>query len=75
MHFDLDPKPFRKNIFILSCLMSFTETCYVYLGIWEIISDMCLGERNVQLLQIESERYPLVIFPHLSFLIRVGLIN
>ena len=36
---------------------------------------MCLDERNVQLLQIEYKHYPLVIFPHLSFLIRVGLIN
>lgn len=43
--------------------MSFTGLYfYVYFGIWEIILDVCLDERNVQLLQIEYEHYPLAIF-------------
>lgn len=79
MHFDLYlvySESSWSRIFILSCLMSFTGLYfYVYFGIWEIILNMCLDERNVQLLQIEYKHYPLAIFPHLSFLIRVGLIN
>ena len=79
MHFDLHlvySESSWSRIFILSCLMSFTGLYfYVYFGIWEIILNMYPDERNVQLLQIECERYPLEIFPHLSFLIRVGLIN